>query len=98
MDREATSALALPPIVTTEEINDIFAMLSSMERDLDRTENLIRQGRVKKSTSRHAQARRRRTATAASAHGATSTAVSANIDMDAHCTYSFSRGTFAMLL
>lgn len=77
MDREATSALALQPIVTTGEINDIVTMLSSMERDLDGTENLIRQGRVKRSTSRHAQARRRRTGTTRTrtAHGARTSAI-----------------------
>lgn len=81
MDREASSAASgpafVPVVVTTEEMNDIVAMLSSMERDLDGTENLVRQGRVKRSTSRHAQARRRRTGTKRprTAHGVrTSTA------------------------
>ena len=87
MDREASSAAPgpafVPVVVNTEEMNDIVAMLSSMERDLDGTENLVRQGRVKRSTSRHAQARRRRTDNAsADAHVATSAAVSANVSVD----------------
>lgn len=87
MDREASSAAPgpafVPVVVNTEEMNDIVAMLLSMERDLDGTENLVRQGRVKRSTSRHAQARRRRTDNAsADAHVATSAAVSANVSVD----------------
>ena len=90
MDREASSAASGPAfmpvvgVVTTEEMNDIVAMLSSMERDLDGTENLVRQGRVKRSTSHHAQARRRRTDTARprTANGARSSTASINLIVD----------------
>ena len=87
MHREASSAASGPtfvPVVVTEEMNDIVAMLSSMERDLDGTENLVRQGRVKRSTSHHAQARRRRTDTARprTANGARSSTASINLIVD----------------
>lgn len=43
-----------------EEIDSIVAMLKSMKRNLDGTETLVRQGRVKRSSSRRAKAMQRR--------------------------------------
>ena len=43
-----------------EEIDSIVAMLKSMKRNLNGTETLVRQGRVKRSSSRRAKAVQRR--------------------------------------